>query len=68
MPIPFGQQETYINAYVVHAENALTVDVPPNGLIGGSALNPAQVGTWKNISGNILGPNVYGLFMKVVSP
>lgn len=47
-----------------NAQNLSGATVPPNGAIAGSSLNPSQGGTWRNVSGNDILDNTYGLFMK----
>jgi hypothetical protein len=46
-------------------QNASGSTVIANATVAGSSLNPAQDGTWRNISGNDVLNNAYGLFERI---
>ena len=45
-------------------QNASGGTVSNNATVSGSSLNPPQSGTWRNVSGNDVENNDYGLFMR----
>lgn len=50
---------------LVDAQNLSGATVSPNGTVAGASLSPAQGGTWRNVCGNDVLDNGYGLFRRV---
>lgn len=50
---------------IANAQNLSGATVSSNATTAGSNLNPAQSGTWRNVSGNDILNNGYGLFKRV---
>lgn len=60
-----GDNEIYLSSNLIDAQNVSGSTVTPNDTVSGSSLSPAQTGTWRNVCGNDVTNNGYGLFKKV---
>lgn len=57
--------EIYSDANFNSLQNTSGGTVTSNGTVAGSSLTPTQAGTWRNVSGNDILNNGYGLWRKV---
>ena len=62
---PSSWIECYTNAVLDSFQNTSGATINSNDTVAGSALTPAQTGTWRNISGNGILDSGYGLFKRV---
>lgn len=55
----------YSETMFIYAQNQSGASVASNNTVAGSALNPANSGTWRNVSGNNIENNGYGLWLLI---
>ncbi|ANI22022.1 hypothetical protein PP586_gp05 [Pseudoalteromonas phage vB_PspS-H40/1] len=57
--------EIYHSGNLIHAQNLSGATVNSNAATSGANLSPAKIGTWRNVSGNDILNNAYGLWEAV---
>lgn len=55
-------KEVYSESTFIYAQNISGASVASNNTVAGSGLSPTQTGTWRNVSGNDVVNNGYGLW------